>query len=382
MADQQKDLYDILEVSRTATQEEIKKSYKRLAKKYHPDIYKGDDAEERFKEINAAYEVLSDEQKRAAYDRYGTTDPNFGNFGGGFGGFGGSGMDPFEDILRSMFGGAAGGFSGSGYSSRANTSPIKGENVVRNWDISFMDAIHGATIKVPVDYEEPCEHCHGTGAKDGKMKTCPHCNGRGSVVETVSTFLGTMRQESVCPECGGKGQVPEEACDACHGEGYEYRHTELNVKIPQGIKTGTQVRIPGKGGRGYNGGPNGDLYLNINVQSDPTFKRRGDDIAIETTISALDAILGATIKVPTVFGEDNLEIKAGTQPGQRYRMKGKGVVTSRHTGDQFVTVNVEIPTKLSERERDLYTEIRDHVAAQPEKPFEKIKDFFTGRKQD
>lgn len=378
MAGEKKDLYDILEVSRTATQEEIKKSYRRLAKKYHPDIYKGDDAEERFKEINAAYEVLSDEQKRAAYDRYGTTD---GNPFDSFSSFAGAGGDPISEMLRQMFGGgAASGYSGYSSGSRAKPRPQKGEDFVRNIDISFMDAIHGATIEVPIEYEAPCEHCHGTGAENGKMKTCPGCNGTGRRLEVVDTFFGRMQQETGCSTCQGTGQIPEENCHECHGNGYEYLKIRLNVKIPKGIKTGTQVRIPEKGGRGYNGGPNGDLYLNVSVLPDPTFKRVGDDIYTAIKIDALDAILGCTRKVPTVNGEEDLTIQAGTQPDQRYRMKGKGVETDRHTGDQLVTVQIEIPRRLSEHDRQLYEEIRGSKS-EP-KPFEKIKDFFSGKNQD
>ena len=378
MAGQQKDLYEILGVERSASQEEIKKAYRKMAKKYHPDVYKGADAEERFKEINAAYEILSDDQKRAAYDRYGTTDPNFGNFGG-FGGFGGStgGFGSIDDILNAMFGVAgASGFSSYGSSSRQSAGPIKGENISKTIDISFMDAIHGKTVQIPVDYDAPCEHCSGTGSENGKLKTCPNCHGSGVSVETVQTFFGQMRQESVCPECGGSGRVPEENCHVCHGDGFTRKHTELSVKIPQGIQSGARVRVAGKGLHGYNGGPSGDLYLTINVLPDKEFKRVGNDIYYTMPVQAVDAILGKTTEVPTVFGKEELTLPAGTQPDQRFRMKGKGVRTDHGTGDQFVTVKIEIPKKISETERELYEQIRGNQNSAPESPLDKIKGFF------
>lgn len=376
MASNQKDLYEILGVSRSASQEDIKKAYRKMAKKYHPDIYKGNDAEERFKEINAAYEILGDEQKRATYDRFGTTDDQFANFGG-FGGFGGSTID---DLLRSMFGGGTSG--GSYYSDTRRNAPVQGDNIGRVVDISFMDSIRGTTLPIDISYDAPCEHCHGTGSENGKMKSCPTCHGTGRTVDVVNTFFGQMRQESVCPTCQGSGQVPEETCHDCHGTGYRNKKTTINVRIPEGIQSGARVRIQGKGNRGYNGGPNGDLILTINVLPDKQFQRVGNDIYVKKTISALDAILGKTDTVDTVYGPEEFRIPAGTQPEQRFRMKGKGVKTDRGTGDQFLTVNVEIPKKISESDRRLYEQIRDQQAAQSETPFEKIKGFFGGKNQD
>lgn len=379
MAGNQKDLYEILGISRNATQEDIKKAYRKMAKKYHPDIYKGDDAEERFKEINAAYEILSDEQKRAAYDRYGTTDDQFAGFSGFGGGFGGG--SPIDDLIRQMFGGGTAGGS-SFYSDYRQSAPVQGESIGRTVDISFMDSIHGTSVPINISYDAACEHCHGTGSENGHMKTCPNCNGTGKKVDVVNTFFGQMRQESICPQCEGKGQVPEEVCHECHGSGYRSKNTTINVRIPEGIKSGARVRVPGKGLRGYNGGPNGDLILTINVLPDKTFQRVGNDIYVKKTISALDAILGTTDTVPTVYGEESFTIPAGTQPEQRFRMKGKGVKTDRGAGDQILTVSVEIPKKISESDRRLYEQIRDQQPPENETPLDRLKGFFSGKNQD
>ena len=367
-----KDLYEILRVSRNATQEEIKKSYHKLCREYHPDVCKDPDAEDKIKEINAAYEVLGDENKRAAYDRFGTTDGTFNTGGFGFGSMGG--YSPFEDIINQMFGGAAQS------SSYRTGQPTRGEDLFKTITIDFLDAVHGTTVPIDFDVEETCPHCHGTRAEHPEdVHTCQTCKGNGYVTRVYNSLLGQMREQVVCPDCQGTGKTVSEKCHTCKGTGYRSVHKTVEAKIPRGIQSGRRIRLYGIGEPGRNGGQNGDVIVTVNVKEHPVFTREGNDILINVPISAVDATLGTTLTVPTVDGEETIVIRPGTQPGQAYSLKGKGVKTDFGTGSEIVTINVEIPKKVSERERELYEELRNNASSKPDSPFDRFKNFFSGK---
>jgi molecular chaperone DnaJ len=340
---EKRDYYDVLGVPKTASASEIKKAYRKLAMKYHPDVNKEEGAEDKFKEINEAYEVLSDEDKKKKYDQFGFAgvDPNYGaGAGQGFSGFdgfdfaGGSSFGGFEDIFSSMFGGGSGGFSYS--NSRKSTRPRQGADRYMQMRIDFMDSIKGKTETISLDVDEQCKHCHGTGADSPEdVEVCTKCHGTGTVIEQVQTPFGTMQQQVVCDHCNGKGETVKVNCHVCNGKGHEHRKVKLDIKIPEGIKTGQQIRIPGKGELGENGGPNGDLYIEIMVNPHPTFRRENNDIYVTVPISAVDATIGATIEVPTVHGHVDLKIPEGTQPNQKFRLKGKGAKSKSGVGDEL-----------------------------------------------
>lgn len=390
MADNKRDYYEVLGVDKSADAATIKKAYRKLAMKYHPDVNKEPGAEDKFKEINEAYEVLSDEEKRKLYDQYGFAgvDPNFAagqgfqgfNGAGGFdfsdlfgqgGGFssGGSGFGGFDDIFGSFFGG-----QGGGRQSYRNTRPVQGEDRYMQMRIDFMEAVHGKTETITIDVDQPCPHCNGSGAEHPEdVEVCTKCHGSGTVYERVQTPFGTMQQQVQCDQCHGKGETIKETCSVCNGKGYEHKKIKLDVKIPEGIRSGQQIRIPGKGELGINGGPNGDLYIEVLVNPSSTFRREGDDIYITAPVSAIDATIGATIEVPTVHGNVDLKIPEGTQPNQKFRLKGKGVKSRSGTGDEYVEIKVEIPKKVSKKERELYEQLRGEAS---ESPFEKFKNKF------
>ena len=356
-----RDYYEVLGVSKSASDDEIKKAYRSLAKKYHPDINKEEGAEARFKEIGEAYSVLSDAQKRAAYDRYGHSAvdgsaPGAGGFNGGFqGGFGFEDID-LGDIFGSFFGGGA-----RGRGSQTSSSPRQGADRYIQLNIDFLDSIFGKKVTIPFTYDEVCSSCNGTGAKSSSdFITCPTCNGRGRIVTEQRTILGIMRNETTCNQCKGKGKVVKEKCSTCNGSGYNKKKTDLEITVPAGISSGQQLRVAGKGEKGLNGGPNGDLYIEIQVKKHDVFERRGRDIYVELEISSLDAILGTKIEVPTVYGNVELTIPEGSQYGDILKLKGKGVkdVRSSSTGDQYVTLKVINPKKLSKEEKELYTKLR------------------------
>ena len=356
---EKRDYYEVLGVSKGASDDEIKRAYRKLAKKYHPDLNKEPDAAEKFKEVNEAYEILSDPQKRQSYDQFGFagTDPN------GFGGFNGaSGFGGFDDIFSSFFGGS--GFSGaSGFGGQTRTSrgPQKGNDRFMRMSVSFMDACFGKTETVNLTVDEPCPHCHGTGAETpNDVVTCPDCHGSGVVDMIQSTMFGRIRTQSECPKCHGSGKYIRKACHVCGGSGYERKRSSVDIKIPAGISSGQQMRVAGKGERGVNGGPNGDLYIEINVEPHQYFTRNGKDILLDIPVSAVDATLGTTIEVPTVYGDVSMKIPQGTQDGARLRLKGKGVVDikSGKQGDQLCTVRIKIDTELSRKEKELYQQLQ------------------------
>lgn len=350
-----RDLYEVLEVSKNASGDEIKTSYRRLAKKYHPDLNKEPGAEAKFKEVQEAYDILSDEQKRSKYDQFGhdAFDPNTAA-GGGFGGFGGFGEGGVDlgDIFSSFFGG--------GGSRRKSNGPTRGDDLLKQVNISFMDSVKGRVLEMELNTDEPCANCHGTGAQNpGDLQTCSRCSGRGTITTTSQSLFGTIQQQSTCPNCRGKGKTIKNKCTSCNGEGYVRKRNKVDLNIPAGIASGQRLRVSGKGERGSNGGPNGDLYVEINVQKHPSFRREGNDIHLDIPISSLDATLGCTIEIPTAYGDIDLQILEGTQPGKVYRVRGKGFkdLKTGNFGDQLVHIEVNIPTKLSKEERDLYKQI-------------------------
>lgn len=361
-----RDYYEVLGLQKGATDAEIKKAYRQMAKKYHPDVNKAADAEEKFKEINEAYEVLSDPQKKANYDQFGHAgmDGAFGQggFTGGFSDFG-----DINDIFGSFFGGAS--------QRRSSNGPRKGNDRFMQMRIGFMEAIFGKTEEITIEVDEQCSECLGSGARSkSDIQSCSRCNGTGQIQSQNRTPFGVFMSSSVCPECNGSGKKILHKCPKCHGRGYEHKRVKLEIKIPAGIQSGQQIRVSGKGERGINGGPNGDLYIEILVNRHPNFVRDGNDIRISIPISAVDATLGCKVDVPTVYGDVELTIPAGTQHGTQFRLRGKGVKGPRAQGDQYVEVRIEIPTKLSREEHKLYEKLRDSKGG--ESAFDKFKKSF------
>lgn len=374
MADK-RDYYEVLGVKKNATKDEIKSAYRKLAKTYHPDN-KETGNEAKFKEVQEAYDVLYDDNKRSAYDQFGHAafeqaggNPGANPFQGGFGGFG-EGVD-LGDIFSSFFGG------GSRRSASRN-DPRRGNDMIQRVKIDFMDAINGRDIEITLDHDETCPSCKGTGAKSpSDIKTCTNCNGRGYVRIQRQSLLGAIMSEETCPSCGGSGKTIANKCPDCGGKGYQRKRVKMPVHIPAGINSGQQIRKQGYGERGYNGGPNGDLYVEIIVKEHPNFQRDGNNIHIEIPLDFVDACLGVKVDVPTVYGEMSLTIPAGTQPGQVLRMKGCGVKDLRTAkpGDQFVHLNIKVPTSLSKEQKELLTKFKG--ASKPEESwFEKFKKAF------
>lgn len=360
---EKRDYYEVLGVSKTATQDEIKKAYRQLAKKYHPDNKETGDAE-KFKEASEAYSVLSDEQKRKTYDQFGHAafDPNTGGAnpfsGSGFEGFNfGGDFGDLGDIFSSIFGG---GFQSS--RSSRNRGPQNGSDQLVRIKISFMDAIKGTKVSLNVNYDEKCSSCNGTGAKNGsEYSTCSTCKGRGRVLQTQRTIFGVMQQETVCPTCGGSGKEIKSRCDKCGGQGYKSVKKDIEISIPAGINSGQRVRILGKGKHGINGGNSGNLYVEVLVDKHPIFERNDNDITINMPLDFVDAALGTTVTVPTVYGEVELKIPAGTQPNQIFRLKEKGVkdVNGRGVGDEYVKINLKTPTYLNKKQKEYLEKFKE-----------------------
>ena len=359
MAEQKRDYYEVLGVSKDADDAALKKAYRVLAKKYHPDANPGDkQAEAAFKEINEAYSVLSDPKKRAQYDQFGHAafDPRMGGgSGGGF--YEGSAAD-FGDIFGDLFGGGDifGSFFGGGRGTqRAANAPMRGANVHATVRLSFEEAVFGCKKKITIDYKEECETCKGSGAKPGTSpETCPTCKGQGKIVKTSRTAFGTMQNVQACPNCHGSGKIVKEKCTSCNGTGYKRVRKSFEVSIPAGIDNGLSVRMPQGGEPGVNGGERGDLLVECIVSPHPIFKRQESNIFSTVPISFATAALGGTIRINTVDGEVEYTVKAGTQTDTRVRLAGKGVPSLRNPkvrGDHYVTLVVEVPTKLNEQQR-------------------------------
>lgn len=364
---QKRDFYEILGVSKSASEAEIKKAYRKLAKQYHPDVNKASDASEKFKEVQEAYDVLGDSTKRAQYDQYGHAafDQN-----GGFGG--GAGFD-MNDIFSQFFGG---GFGGS--SRRTTTGPRKGDDRFMSIRISFMEAVFGVDKSVPLNVDETCHVCHGSGAHSKEdIQTCSRCRGSGHITSQQRTPFGVFESTNTCPDCQGTGKKVTRKCEECHGKGYNSKRVDVEIHIPAGIVSGQQLRVSGKGEKGENNGPHGDLYVEIQVTAHSHFKREGNDINVTIPISSLDATLGTQVDVPTVHGDVSLTIPAGTQPNTKFRLRGKGVkdLRSTHYGDQYVEVKVEIPKKVSREQRELFEKIKK-TESKSESVFERFKKNF------
>lgn len=372
-----RDYYEVLGVSKSASKDEIKKAYRKLSKMYHPDINKEADADEKFKEVKEAYEVLSDDQKRSHYDQFGHTDPNQG-FGGG--GFGGGGFGGFEDIFETFFGG------GGGSRRRDPNAPRQGADLQYTMTLSFEEAVFGKETDLEIPREENCDTCNGSGAKPGtKPETCKHCNGSGQLNVEQNTPFGRIVNRRVCQYCNGTGKEIKHKCSTCSGKGKVKKRRKIHVKIPAGIDDGQQLRVSGQGEPGINGGPAGDLYVVFHVRDHEFFERNDDDIYCEMPITFVQAALGDEVEVPTLHGKVKLKVPAGTQTGTKFRLRGKGVPNVRGygVGDQHVIVRIVTPTKLTEKQKQIlqeFAEVSGKVpqGEQEEGFFSKVKRAFKG----
>ena len=401
---EKRDYYEVLGVDKNASEDEIKRAYKKLARKYHPDMNPGDkEAEEKFKEINEANEVLSDPEKKARYDQYGFAgvDPSYaaqnggGPGAGGFGGFGGDGVD-LGDIFGDIFGGGFGGFGGfdmgdidlgdifgsffgggfGGGSSRARSGPMKGDTLRASVSISFEEAAFGCEKEVSVDRYETCAVCHGSGCADGTSpEVCPDCHGSGQVQVRRQTPMGVFATTSPCGRCGGKGRIIKTPCTACRGSGLERKRRTIQAKIPAGIDNGQTISIRGQGHAGKNGGPSGDLLITITVRPHELFRREGTSVLCEAPITFAQACLGAELEIPTIDGKVKYELPEGTQSGTTFRLKGKGIpeLNGRGRGDQYVTVYIETPRNLNREQKDALKKFAESVG---DNNYEERRKFF------
>ena len=354
-----RDYYEILGVERNASNDDLKGAFRRLARQHHPDVSDAPDAEERFKEINEAYAVLSDADKRAAYDRFGHDGVR------GAGGVPDFTVDfsDFADIFGDLF-----GFGGFGRSSqRARNAPRRGADLQYRLDLTFEEAVFGIEKEVEITRDEVCATCNGSGAEPGTSSVrCSTCEGNGEVRQVRQTILGSMVQVSTCPACNGAGETIATPCHICQGRGLERRTRKKVVAVPAGVDSGTQIRLAGEGQPGVNGGPNGNLYIAIQVRSHKFFRRRNNDVLLDLDVNIAQATLGAEVEIPTVDGNAKLKIPTGTQPGKVLRMRGKGIPHLRGNGrgDQLVVVNVEIPTRLNDDQRELFEQLADSLGSE------------------
>ncbi len=378
MAENKRDYYEVLGVEKGASAEEIKKAYRKSAMKYHPDRNPGDKtAEEKFKELGEAYEVLSDEEKRARYDQYGHAgvDPNFGAGGFNGSGFGGFGGFDFGDIFGEFFGG--------GRSRSTQNVPMRGENVGVRVEVTFEEAAFGTEKQVSAQRIENCSACSGTGSADGSVETCSYCRGAGQVRTTRNVMGMTMQTTSECPQCGGRGKVIKNPCNTCRGKGKVRRTQKINVKIPAGVDNGQSVRVRGEGCVGSNGGPSGDLLVEISIRRHAVFQRYGQDVLCEVPITFTQAALGGEIEVPTLDGKTKFDLPEGTQTGREFVLNGIGIPyvnNPRRRGNHRFTVVVETPTKLNKEQRELLQKLEDSIdgksSPKRKKFFDTLKDIF------
>ena len=349
------DYYQILGVSRDVDKDELKRAYRRLARKYHPDVNKEAGAEEKFKEINRAYEVLSEPETRARYDRFG--EAGVGGAAGGGAGYDYSDMGGFADIFETIFSGFGGGVGTGGGQSRRRNGPVRGDDLRLDLKLDFREAVFGGEKQIKIPHLESCGTCNGSGAKPGTgAKTCGVCNGSGQVRRATRTPFGSFAQVSACTNCNGTGQVIEEKCGTCHGAGRLQETKKLKITIPPGVDNGTRLRVSGEGDAGMRGGTSGDLYVYLFVEPDREFVREGINIKSSTSVSYLQAILGCTLEVNTVDGKEELTIPAGTQPNTVLTLESKGVPKLGNPvsrGNHLITVKIDIPTKVNSEEREL-----------------------------
>ena len=379
MAENKRDYYEVLGVEKGASAEEIKKAYRKNAMKYHPDRNPGDKtAEEKFKELGEAYEVLSDDEKRSRYDQYGHAgvDPNFGAGGFNGGGFGGFGGFDFGDIFGEFFG-------GGGRRSSTQNVPMRGDNVGVRLEVTFEEAAFGTEKQVSAQRIENCSACSGTGSADGTVETCSYCRGAGQVRTTRNVMGMTMQTTSECPQCGGRGKVIKNPCNTCRGKGKVRRTQKINVKIPAGVDHGQSVRVRGEGCVGSNGGPNGDLLVEISIRRHSVFQRYGQDVLCEVPITFTQAALGGEIEVPTLDGKTKFDLPEGTQTGREFVLNGIGIPyvnNPRRRGNQRFTVVVETPTKLNKEQKELLQKLEDSIdgksSPKRKKFFDTLKEIF------
>lgn len=351
-----KDYYEVLGVSKDASDDEIKSAFRKLAKQYHPDISKEENAEEKFKEVQEAYEVLGDPNKRQQYDQFGHAafDQSQGFSGaGGYTDFGGAGFD-FGDIFSNIFGG---GFGFGGGNSR--NAPQEGADKLVRIRLTFEEAVFGCEKDLKLDVSERCDDCHGKGGSG--EKTCPECNGTGSIRSEQRTMFGTFMSTTTCRKCSGKGKIYENTCSTCKGSGRVLNHKTITINVPSGVDTGSRLVISGKGEAGINGGPNGDLYIEFVVENHKLYSRDGDDIYLKVPITITEAVLGSKKEIPTLYGNVKLTIPAGTNTGDKQRIKGKGVENSKHKtkGDMYIIMDVRVPEKLSKDQKRLFEELEE-----------------------
>ena len=379
---EKRDYYEVLGLGKNATDAEIKSAYRKLAKKYHPDLNPGDKtAEEKFKEVNEAHDILSDPEKRKRYDQFGFAgvDPNYGagqGGGAGFGGFGAGGVD-LGEIFGDIFGGGFGGFGGFGGSSRANpNAPRKGHDIQASVILTFEEAAHGCSKKITLNRQQTCPDCNGSGCEAGSSpETCTQCGGRGYVVTQQRTPFGVMQSQQPCPHCGGRGTIIKNPCKTCRGTGKTSARKTLEVKIPAGIDDDQNIALRGQGDAGSNDGPAGDVIVHVTVKRDAVFERDGYDVYVRVPITYSQAVLGAEIEVPTVDGKVAQRIPEGTQSGTKFRLRGQGIqyLNGRGRGDQYVIVEVEIPKKLNRTQREALKAFEDSLK---DENYEKRKGFF------
>ncbi|MCF0112498.1 MAG: molecular chaperone DnaJ [Bacilli bacterium] len=372
-----RDYYDVLGVGKSASKDEIKSAYRKLAKQYHPDVNHDADAPEKFKEVQEAYDVLYDDQKRGQYDQFGHAAFEQGGSTGGAGPFGqgfssqGFGDVDLSDIFNSFFGGGR-------RSSSQQSGPTKGEDTLTRVRINFMDAVNGKKISLRATFDENCSHCHGTGAENpGDTETCSYCGGRGYVTRNQRTIFGTMQQQETCAHCKGSGRIVRNPCKTCGGNGYARVTRDLTVNIPAGINSGQQIRVQGKGYHGSNGGPTGDLYVEVLVAEHAQFKRDGNDVHLEVPLSFVDCALGCTIEVPTVYGEVQVKIPAGTQPNEILKLKERGIkdLRSGRPGNEYLHIVVKTPTRLNRAQKELLESFQKQTDKR-DNEFDKWKESF------
>lgn len=386
-----RDFYEVLGIAKGASDTEIKKAYRKAAMKYHPDKFSGanesekKEAEDKFKEINEAYQILSDENKRAQYDRFGhAAFENGGGAGaGGFGGFSG-GFEDLGDIFGSFFGGN-GGFGGfGGFGNSRQRGPEPGEDLRYNLELTLEEAAKGVEKTLKYKRTETCKTCHGTGAQEGsKMNKCSKCNGTGTIHVTQRTVFGNFQTAQECDVCHGKGEIPEKKCKKCHGTGIDTETVEKTIKIPAGIDDGQKLRLSGMGNASTEGGPNGDLYVYITVKQHPFFERNGVDIICNVPITFAQAALGGDIEIPTLNGKKTIKVPAGTQNDKMFRLKGEGIKNPRspYTGDQIVRIKIEVPVNLNSEQQELLKKFDESLKDKNHKDnknfFDKLKNFFS-----